>query len=102
LQPLTDKPTISLHREPVDFRKAVNGLMIIVEQEMELSPFDDVVFVFCNKSHDKVKVLYWEQTGFCLWYKRLEKHKFNKRATIFAKACFGHPSPSKRQKSRGN
>jgi transposase len=76
LQPLTDKPTIYLHREPVDFRKAVNGLMIIVEQEMELSPFDDALFVFCNKSYDKLKVLYWEQTGFCLWYKRLEKHKF--------------------------
>ena len=72
----TELSTIYLHREPVDFRKAVNGLMIIVEQEMELSPFDDALFVFCNKSHDKLKVLYWEQTGFCLWYKRLEKHKF--------------------------
>jgi len=35
----TELSTIYLHREPVDFRKAVNGLMIIVEQEMELSPF---------------------------------------------------------------
>ena len=46
----TELSTIYLHREPVDFRKAVNGLMIIVEQEMDLSPFDDALFVFCNKS----------------------------------------------------
>ncbi len=74
LQP--GQSAIYLHREPVDFRKAVNGLTIIVEQEMELSPFDDALFIFCNKARDKLKVLYWEKTGFCLWYKRLEKHKF--------------------------
>ncbi len=65
LQP--ELSTIYLHREPVDFRKAVNGLTIIVEQEMELSPFDDALFIFCNKARDKLKVLYWEQTGFFLW-----------------------------------
>lgn len=67
---------IYLHREPVDFRKSINGLMLIVEQEMVLSPFIDGLFVFCNKRRDKLKVLYWDNTGFCLWYKRLEKDKF--------------------------
>ena len=68
---------IYLHRDAVDFRKSINGLMIIVEQEMQLSPFADALFIFCNRSRDKLKVLYWDQTGFCLWYKRLEKDKFN-------------------------
>lgn len=68
--------SIYLHREPVDFRKAINGLMLIVEQEMELSPFANALFLFTNKSRDKIKVLYWDKTGFCLWYKRLEKHRF--------------------------
>ena len=71
-----DPPTIYLHRDPVDFRKAVNGLALIVELQMELSPFSEALFVFCNKSGDKVKVLYWDKTGFCLWYKRLEKERF--------------------------
>ena len=71
-----DPPTIYLHRDPVDFRKAVNGLALIVEQQMELSPFSKALFVFCNKSGDRVKVLYWDKTGFCLWYKRLEKDRF--------------------------
>jgi transposase len=73
---LTVTSDIYLHRDVVDFRKSINGLMIIVEQEMQLSPFADALFVFCNRSRDKLKVLYWEKTGFCLWYKRLEKDKF--------------------------
>ena len=71
-----DVNDIYLHRDPVDFRKAINGLLIIVEQQMKLSAFDDAIFVFCNKGRDKLKVLYWDQTGFCLWHKRLEKDKF--------------------------
>ena len=67
---------IYLHREPVDFRKSINGLSIIVEQKMELSPFNSSIFVFINKHRDKLKILYWDNTGFCLWYKRLEKAKF--------------------------
>jgi transposase len=71
-----DVGTIYLHRDIVDFRKSINGLVTIVEQEMELSPFTDALFVFCNKTRDKVKVVYWDQSGFCLWYKRLEKERF--------------------------
>lgn len=55
-----------LCREPVDFRKAINGLVVLVEQQMQLSPFASALFVFCNKKRDKLKVLYLDQTGFCL------------------------------------
>lgn len=71
-----DVGDIYLHRDPVDFRKAINGLVLIVEQQMQLSPFSDALFVFTNRTRDKLKVLYWDKTGFCLWYKRLEKDKF--------------------------
>ena len=67
---------IYLHRETVDFRKSINGLVVLVEQSMSLSPFAEAVFVFCNKGRDKLKVVYWDHTGFCLWYKRLEQEKF--------------------------
>ena len=71
-----DIQKIYLYREPVDFRKAINGLALIVEQDMALSAFEAGIFVFCNKGRDKIKVLYWDKTGFCLWYKRLEKDTF--------------------------
>lgn len=71
-----DAPAIYLHRDAVDFRKAIDGLALIVEHEMKHSPFEEAVFVFCNKGRDKVKALYWDKTGFCLWYKRLEKETF--------------------------
>jgi len=67
---------IYLHREPVDFRKAINGLSVIVQEQMELSPFDRALFVFCNKRRTQLKVLYWDNTGFALWQKRLEEAKF--------------------------
>lgn len=67
---------IYLYLDNVDFRKSINGLIVVVEQQMELNPFRDALFIFCNKNRDKLKVLYWDKTGFALWYKRLEKHRF--------------------------
>ena len=61
---------IYLYMDIVDFRKSINGLIVVVEQDMNLNPFRDALFVFCNKKRDKVKILYWDKTGFALWYKR--------------------------------
>ena len=67
---------IYLHVDAVDFRKSINGLVVVVEQQLELSPFSDALFIFCNKHKNKLKILYWDKTGFALWYKRLEKQRF--------------------------
>ncbi|MEM9004587.1 MAG: IS66 family insertion sequence element accessory protein TnpB [Cyanobacteria bacterium P01_F01_bin.86] len=80
---LCEVESIYLHREPVGFRKSINGLSVIVEQQMQLSPFANALFVFCNKRPDKLKVLYWDKTGFALWYKRLEKDKFKWPCKLF-------------------
>ncbi len=57
-------------------RKSIDGLAALVEQEMDLSPAQEVLFVFCNRGRDKIKLLYWERNGFVVWYKRLEKQRF--------------------------
>lgn len=67
---------IYLYREFVDFRKSINGLAALVESETDLSLDSGALFLFTNKQRDKMKVLYWDKTGFALWYKRLEKDKF--------------------------
>lgn len=67
---------IYLHSGFVDFRKSINGLLVIIESELELSPFSDAIFIFCNKKQDKLKVVYWDKTGFAMWYKVLQKQRF--------------------------
>jgi transposase len=67
---------VYLCREAVDFRKSINGLSILVEQALGLDPFAEKLYVFSNRKRDKVKILYWERSGFVLWYKRLEKDRF--------------------------
>lgn len=57
-------------------RKAINGLSLLVEGAMDLDPFSGHLFVFCNAKKTVVKILYWDRNGFCLWQKRLEKHRF--------------------------
>lgn len=66
----------------VDFRKSINGLSEIVAGEMRLKPFSGALFVFMGRRRDRIKILYWDKTGFSLWYKRLEEAKFqwNKKA----------------------
>ena len=68
---------IYLFRKYVDFRKSINGLAAIVEGEMNLSLFNRYLFIFCNRKRDKLKSLYWDRTGFALWYKRLEQDHFS-------------------------
>jgi len=67
---------VYLYREPIDFRKAINGLSVLVEQELGLSPFASALYVFTNRHRNKIKALYWHRNGFCLWQKRLERERF--------------------------
>ena len=67
---------IYLHREFVDFRKSIDGLSGIVG-DLSLDIYGRHLFVFCNRGRSKLKILYWDRTGFALWYKRLEKERFH-------------------------
>lgn len=76
LRPAVSAPRVFLCIEPVDFRKSIDGLSLLVEQSLGLDPFESVLYVFVNKRRDKIKILLWEKNGFVLWYKRLEKQRF--------------------------
>ena len=67
---------VLFNRSPVDMRKAINGLTVIIADSLGFDPLSDYLFVFRNKHGDKIKILYWQKNGFCLWYKRLEKEQF--------------------------
>ena len=71
-----DKIRIFIKPGPTDMRKQINGLSVIVEEEFSESPFSGHLFLFCNKNRRRMKILYWDRNGFCLWLKRLEKDRF--------------------------
>jgi transposase len=52
---------VYLCRHPVDFRKSIDGLSALVEQELELNPFGSALYVFINRQKDKLKALYWQR-----------------------------------------
>ena len=59
-----------------DMRKSINGLSAIVEASFKLDPFGGELFVFCNRSRNRIKILEWDGDGFWLYFKRLEKGHF--------------------------
>lgn len=59
-----------------DMRKAINGLAGIVQNEFGLNPYESSIFAFSNRRADRIKILYWDRNGFCLWLKRLEQDRF--------------------------
>jgi len=61
---------------PVDFRKGAEGLAALVRDEMKADPFSGAVYVFRAKRADRVKLIFWDGTGVCLFAKRLEDGKF--------------------------
>jgi transposase len=59
--------------KPVDFRKGAEGLAALVRETMQADPFSGAVYVFRAKRADRVKLVYWDGTGVCLFAKRLEE-----------------------------
>lgn len=59
-----------------DMRKSIDGLSVLVVDVLEQDPLSSHLFVFCNRARDKIKILYWHNNGFWLFYRRLEKQRF--------------------------
>jgi transposase len=63
-------------RDAVDMRNGIDGLSYLVEPLLLQQPMSGHLFVFVGRDRRKVKILYWDRTGFALWQKRLERGRF--------------------------
>jgi transposase len=68
---------IYLYRPFADFRKGIYGLCGVIQEQMQLNPFERYLFLFCNRHRNKLKAIYWDETGFVMWVKALEVEKFH-------------------------
>jgi transposase len=61
---------------PLDLRRSFDGLAGVVKDVLHHDPLSGALFLFFNRAADRVKVLWWDRTGYCILYKRLERGTF--------------------------
>lgn len=67
---------IYLAMEPINMNSSFDKLSLLVEEVIQQSPLNGHVFVFRNRSRDKIKMLLWDRSGFWIYYRRIEKGRF--------------------------
>ena len=67
---------VFLANTPVDMRKSIDTLALLVTSHFKQAVANGNYYVFCDRKRDKIKILYWDKNGFALWYKRLQKSTF--------------------------
>jgi transposase len=68
---------VFLALDPCDMRKSFNGLHHLASDQSQTTPARDTLFVFTNKRHNRIKLLYFDGTGLWVAAKRLEKGRFS-------------------------
>ena len=68
---------VFLALDPCDMRKSFNGLQQLAADQLHAAPARDALFVFTNKRHNRIKLLYFDGTGTWVAAKRLEKGRFS-------------------------
>ncbi len=74
---LPSKTRVFLCLAHTDMRKSFDKLAALVAEVMKCDPLSKDLFVFRNRAEDRMKILFWDRSGFCLYYKRLEKGRFS-------------------------
>jgi transposase len=70
------RPRVYLSRVPTDMRCSFEGLSARARSVIQQDPLSGHLFVFLNRQRDYIKVLYWDDGGYCIWSKRLERGTF--------------------------
>jgi len=79
---LSPQTKVFLARQPTDMRKSFRGLLVLTEAVLRQEPASGHLFVFMNRRRDLLKILHWDGSGFWIWYRRLERGRFQLPATV--------------------
>jgi transposase len=74
---LTPAARIFVALDPVDMRQSFNGLYSRVQVVLQQDPTSGHLFVFTNKTKNRLKILVWDGSGLCILAKRLDKGTFS-------------------------
>ena len=74
---LPSSVSVYVCRDPTDMRKSFDSLAALTAQILHQNPLSGHLFVFFNRPRDRTKILFWDRTGYCLYYKRLEAGTFS-------------------------
>lgn len=70
------RTAIFVATERFDLRRSFDGLAGVVKEVLRQNPLSGALFMFFNKAADKMKIIWWDRTGYCVLYKRLERGTF--------------------------
>lgn len=87
---IPDNMKIYFYTQPVDMRKSIDTLCVLISEDLKMNPVNGSLFLFRGRSGNKLKAIYYEANCFTLWYRRLEKGRF-----IFARDATGHMEMSR-------
>ena len=77
---LTPHTRVYVHKEATDMRKSFEGLTFLARNVVQKDVMSGHLFLFFNRTRTSVKVLYWDKSGFALWYKQLQQGTFRRPA----------------------
>lgn len=73
---LSSSNRFHLYSQPTDMRKSFDGLSGLIQNNLDRNPCNGDVFIFINRTRNKIKLLHWQGVSFTLYYKRLEEGTF--------------------------
>ena len=73
---VSPKHRVFLSIAPIDFRKGINAIARLCQQQLNLDPMQGHYFIFRNRRKTDIKLIYYDSQGFCLFQKRLSTGRF--------------------------
>lgn len=78
---LSSAVRVFVSREPTDMRCSFERLSALAKNQLQQDPVSGHLFCFLNRPRTSIKILYFDRTGYAIWYKRLEAGTFSRPET---------------------